>query len=97
MKKILTLVSVIMLILTACASRVYTVSNIVYTFDTANPPNLIMITLDLDNPATDVKVGIGDTVYNLQACESAEPFTHWICALTGVTVAESSSLRIVVK
>jgi hypothetical protein len=36
----------------------YTVSNIAYTFDTANPSNLIKVAFSLDAPATTVSVSL---------------------------------------
>ena len=73
----------------------YTVSNIVYTFDTANPSNLTTVTFDLDNPAATVKVSL-TAAGTLQNCTSATPFTHWSCTLTGTTVTSATSLRVVV-
>jgi hypothetical protein len=75
-------------------SHAYDVSNIVYTFDTANPSNLTSVTFDLDNPAATVKVRLA-TGGILQNCTSATPFIHWSCTLTGTTVTGASSLRVV--
>ena len=72
----------------------YAVSNIVYTFDTANPSNLTTVAFDLDNPATTVKVSLA-AAGTLQNCTSSTPFTHWTCNLTGVTVSGATSLRVV--
>jgi hypothetical protein len=72
----------------------YTVSNIVYAFDNANPSNLTTVAFDLNNPAATVKVS-ATTAGTLQNCTSAAPFTHWTCTLTGVTVTSTSSLRVV--
>jgi hypothetical protein len=72
----------------------YAVSNIVYTFDTSNPSNLATVAFDLDNPAATVKVSLTPGG-NLQNCSSATPFTHWSCTLTGTTVTNASSLRVV--
>jgi hypothetical protein len=72
----------------------YAVSNIVYTFDTANPSNLTSVAFDLDNPATTVKVS-ATAAGTLQNCTSATPFTHWTCTLTGTTVTSASTLRVV--
>ena len=72
----------------------YAVFNIAYAFDTANPSNLTTVAFDLDNPASSVKVGLTDGD-ELQNCESATPFTHWTCNLTGVNVSDVTSLRIV--
>jgi hypothetical protein len=72
----------------------YTVTNIVYTFDTANPSNLTNVAFDLDAPAANAKVSLA-AAGTLQNCTSVSPFTHWTCTLTGVTVTSASSLRVV--
>lgn len=71
----------------------YTVSNIVYTFDTANPSNLTQVAFDLDAAAATVKVSL-TAAGTLQSCANPST-THWTCALTGVTVTSASSLRVV--
>jgi hypothetical protein len=72
----------------------FAVSNIVYTFDTANSSNLTSVAFDLDNAAATVKVSL-TTGGALQDCTSATPFTHWTCTLTGTTVTNASALRVV--
>jgi hypothetical protein len=69
------------------------VSNIVYTFDAVNPSSLTSIAFNIDSPASTVRVSLDGGA--LQDCESAAPFTHWTCYLTGVTVDNASSLRVV--
>jgi hypothetical protein len=90
-----------LLFLTACTSAPtskYVVSEVVYSFDTTNPSMITSVAFDLDRPAATVKVGIGDSAWNLQTCTSAEPFTHWSCPLSGVIVMSSmSSLRVVIE
>jgi hypothetical protein len=71
----------------------YTVSNIVYTFDTANPSNLTQVAFDLDAAAATVKVSL-TAAGTLQACTNPST-THWTCTLAGVTVTSASSLRVV--
>ena len=73
----------------------YAVSNVVYAFDTATPPNITTVAFDLDNPAATVKVRL-TADGTLQPCESAKPFTHWTCAISGVSIANVTSMRIVV-
>jgi hypothetical protein len=85
-----------LLFLTACTSAPtskYVVSEVVYSFDTTNPSMITSVAF-----AATVKVGIGDSAWNLQTCTSAEPFTHWSCPLSGVIVMSSmSSLRVVIE
>ena len=74
----------------------YSVSNIFYAFDTATPPNITTVAFDLDNPAATVKVRL-TADGTLQPCESATPFTHWTCAISGVNTANvTAPMRIVV-
>jgi len=70
----------------------YTVSNIVYTFDTANPSNLTGVAFTLDAAATNVSVSV-TAAGTLSACTGGP--TNWTCALTGVTVTNATSLRVV--
>ena len=72
----------------------YAVSNISYTFNTANPSNLTSVAFDLNNPAATAKVSL-TTGGTLQDCTSQTPFTHWTCILTDTTVTNASSLRVV--
>mgnify|MGYP001578824857 CR=1 FL=1 len=71
----------------------YTVSNIVYTFDTANPSNLTNVAFSLDAAAATVKVSL-TAAGTLQTCTNPSG-TNWTCTLTGVTVTSASSLRVV--
>ncbi|HET7143237.1 MAG TPA: hypothetical protein VFI68_04375 [Anaerolineales bacterium] len=71
----------------------YTVSNIVYTFDTSNPSDLTNVAFSLDAAAATVKVSL-TAAGTLQACTNPSG-NNWTCALTGVTVTGASSLRVV--
>ena len=71
----------------------YAVSNIVYTFDTANPSNLTNVAFNLDAAAATAKVSL-TAAGTLQACTNPSG-NSWTCALTGVTVTSASSLRVV--
>lgn len=71
----------------------YTVSNIVYTYDTANPSNVTDVDFDLNAAASSVDASL-TAGGALQGCTNTGG-TSWNCPITGVTVTAATSLRVV--
>jgi FlaG/FlaF family flagellin (archaellin) len=71
----------------------YTVSNIVYTYDTANPSNVSDVDFDLNAAASNVDVSL-TAAGTLQGCTNTGG-NSWNCPITGVTVTSASTLRVV--
>lgn len=71
----------------------YTVSNVVYTLDSANPQNLARVEFDLDAAAATVKVRLqtGGAWYS---CTNPNG-NHWSCDTTGQAVQPADELRVV--
>ena len=70
----------------------YTVSNVAYTLDSANPQNLQKVEFDLDQPANVVKVRLqtGGAWYS---CTNSG--NHWSCTTSGQAVQPANELRVV--
>lgn len=74
----------------------YTVSNVAYTVDSANPRNLARVEFDLDADASTVKVRLQSTGGNWYDCtEDATIDNHWSCDTTGQQVEPMDELRVV--
>ncbi len=74
----------------------YTVSNIEYTLNNANPANVDSVEFDLAPTAgaldaTDVRVSVSGSAWS--TCSPTG--NHWTCTLTGVTAAGAASLQVV--
>jgi hypothetical protein len=75
------------------ATSGYTVSNVAYTLDGANPQNLQKVEFDLDAGAATVKVLL-QTGGSWFACTNTVG-NHWSCSTPGQTVAGADQLRVV--
>lgn len=72
----------------------YTVSNVAYTLDAANPANLASVAFTLDSAAGTVKVKLvaaGSTWFD---CTNSGG-NNWSCATTGTTVLSADQLQVV--
>lgn len=72
----------------------YTVTNVVYTFDAADPSLLDMVTFDLSAAAATVEVQLVATTGPWYAC-TLDTGTTWECATSDLAVSTVDQLRVV--
>lgn len=71
----------------------WAVSNIHYTLG-ADPSQISAVEFDLDAPAGEVRVRLGDSESLYFSCAHTGS-NHWRCNLSGVSVASANELRVV--
>ncbi len=71
----------------------WTVSNIHYTLS-ADPSQMSAVEFDLDTPAGEVKVRLGDSESRYFSCAHTGS-NHWRCSLSGVSAASATGLQVI--
>ena len=74
----------------------YTVSNVTYTYSTADPSMITFVDFDITPAAGKASISLVDgTALYVPACVDGGGGLSWTCAVSGVSVLSADELRVV--
>lgn len=75
----------------------YTITNVMYNLNPANPALIASVEFDLDAAASDVQASLtdlsGPTETFADSCTNSG--THWTCTFTGVSAMDADNFRVI--